>query len=101
MTTSYFDTLAYIQDHCPELLKPDCWPPSSPDLNPCDYFLWDVLEANVWNKSRIMSIEHLKQRILEEWEIFPQDMISNAIEAFRKRLRKCIEVGGGHIERYV
>lgn len=93
-------TLEYISNHCPNLIKPHFWPPKSPDLNPCDYFLWDVLETNVW-KTKVTSIQHLKQRILEEWEIFPQDMISNAIDAFRKRLHKCVELNGGHIERYI
>ena len=24
------------------------WPPSSPDVNPLDYFFWDILETNVY-----------------------------------------------------
>ena len=25
------------------------WPPRSPDLNPCDYYLWGFLKARVYN----------------------------------------------------
>jgi hypothetical protein len=24
------------------------WPPNSPDLNPCDYFLWGFLKENIF-----------------------------------------------------
>jgi hypothetical protein len=27
-----------------ELLARVCWPPKSPDLNPCDFYLWEELK---------------------------------------------------------
>jgi hypothetical protein len=34
------------------------WPACSPDLNPCDFYLWDTLKVKVYvNKPLIMSSE--------------------------------------------
>jgi hypothetical protein len=38
------------------------WPPYCPDLNPCDYFLWDFLKNTV-SKCRLHTIEELQQGI--------------------------------------
>ncbi|QQP42134.1 Transposable element tcb1 transposase [Caligus rogercresseyi] len=39
-----------VQNWCLENLdmfwSKEFWPPSSPDLNPCDYYLWGVLERD-------------------------------------------------------
>ena len=96
-------TLTYLQEHCHELLKPDFWPPNSPDLNPCDYAVWGTLEANIWNhrRNQITTLEDLKQRIVEEWDALSQDFINNSINSFRKRVRMVVERNGGHIEKYL
>lgn len=39
------------------------WPPRSPDLNPCDYFLWPFLKNQLYNFEEIESIESLKEKI--------------------------------------
>ena len=38
------------------------WPPRSPDLNPCDYFLWGYLKSKVYTQ-RPRSVEELKDAI--------------------------------------
>ena len=35
------------QENCLACTKKDEWPPSSPDLNPLDFSIWSILEANV------------------------------------------------------
>ena len=96
-------TLAYLEEHCCQFLKPDLWPPNSPDLNPCDYAIWGTLEARIWNHNRfnIKTIEDLKERIVEEWDALPQEMIDKSIDSFRKRVRMLIQQNGGHIEKYI
>ena len=34
----------------PKFLDKTMWPPRSPDLNPCDYFLWGYLKDKVYAK---------------------------------------------------
>ena len=80
-------------------MKPDFWRPNSPDLNPCDYVIWGTLEAKIWkyNRFQITTFEDLKERILEEWDALPQDVISRAINWFKKRVYIVIKKNGGHI----
>ena len=32
-----------------KLVDKDLWPPRSPDLNPCDFYLWGCLKSVVYN----------------------------------------------------
>jgi len=41
----------------------------SPDLNPVDYEVWGVLQQRVY-RSRNSDVDHLKQRLIEEWRCF-------------------------------
>ena len=40
-------TQAWLYDNMPHHWSPDLWPPSSPDCNPLDYFVWGVVEREV------------------------------------------------------
>ncbi|QQP41629.1 Uncharacterized protein FKW44_016060, partial [Caligus rogercresseyi] len=40
------------------------WPPSSPDLNPCDYYLWGILERDT-NKRAHNTVDSLKAAIIQ------------------------------------
>ncbi|QQP51939.1 Uncharacterized protein FKW44_013436, partial [Caligus rogercresseyi] len=40
------------------------WPPSSPDLNPYDYYLWGVLERDT-NKRAHNTVDSLKAAIIQ------------------------------------
>ena len=73
------------------------WPPNSPDLNVMDYSIWSILEAEACSKPH-QSIEALKKSLVKAWNAIPQDIIDKAMDDFPKRLKKCIEVGGGHFE---
>ena len=55
---------------------------------------------NVYRGRHITSMEHLKAALVEEWEAFPQSAINKAIDHYRKRLRRVVDVEGGHIERF-
>ena len=54
------------------------WRRSSPDLNPVDYEVWRVLQQCVYC-SRIRDVDHLKQRLIEEWRCFDQNIIDRAV----------------------
>jgi hypothetical protein len=43
-----------------ELLARVCWPPRSPDLNPCDFYLWGKLKSVVYANNP-HDLEALKQ----------------------------------------
>ena len=77
------------------------WPSCSPDLNPCDFFLWGYLKSKVWSGGAINSVAELKDRItaaIHELDTVDRHKIANACNAFVVRAHKCIAAQGGHFE---
>lgn len=99
------ETQELIRDNVPDFIQVDIspqrnngeWPPNSPDLNVMDYSIWSILEAEACSKPH-QSIEALKKSLVKAWNAIPQDIIDKAVDDFPKRLKKCIEAGGGHFE---
>lgn len=44
---------------------PNLWPPRSPVIAPCDYFLWGFIKNSVY-KAKITPVRVLKQRISDK-----------------------------------
>ena len=78
----------------------DLWPPRSPDLNPCDFYLWGRLKQLVYS-TPIPSLEALRERICACAEQLDRSEISRAIDSFPMRLKLLIEHNGGVIESYL
>jgi len=91
------DTVEFLYRNTPDFISPLLWPPNSPDLNPVDYEVWGVLQQRVY-RSRIRDVDHLKQRLIEEWRRFDQNIIDRAVRQWRVRLRTCVRANGGHFE---
>ena len=51
--------------------------------------------TNVWIHK---NISELKNVLLKIWDELPQYAEKESIASFRKRLRACINTGGGHFE---
>jgi len=71
-------------------LHAEMWPPNSPDLNPVDYSIWDILQERV-HRSRIHDVKELKERLLREWRLLDHTIIiiiiiTAAIPQWRSRL---------------
>jgi len=73
------------------------WPARSPDLTPCDYFLWGYLKSRVYN-DRPRTLEDLKNRIRAETANILVDMLERVGQNFRIRLNQCIDNGGHHLQ---
>lgn len=76
------------------------WPPRSPDLAPCDFFLWGHLKAEVY-KHRPKNLEELKAAIIQEIAAIPREMTERAMRSFRFRLQACITNEGRHMPEVV
>ena len=94
------ETVALLTRETPDFIPPTLWPPNSPDLNPVDYKVWSVLQERVY-RSRIRDVDHLKERLLEEWSLFDQRIIDKAVKQWRERLRACVRADGGHFEHHL
>ena len=72
------------------------WPPCSPDLTPCDFFLWGYLKAKVYEQ-RPQTLEALKEAIRQEVAAITPEMILKFMDNYRERLHQCINIQGRHL----
>ena len=70
------------------------WPPRSPDLTPCDFFLWGYLKDKVY-VSVPASLGELERRIRAEINNLKcTRMVRHTVHAMRDRAAECINVNG-------
>lgn len=79
------------------------WPPSSPDVNPLDYFFWDKVKTRVYAGRRgkpFASEEELQAKIRSVWKECATDIvpIRKAIKQFVPRLKAVEEKEGYSIK---
>lgn len=73
------------------------WPPRSPDLNPCDYYLWGRVKSLVYSEE-INSLQQLKEKIQHVLQFeLQQDEIARAVDDFPKRMNLLKSARGGLI----
>lgn len=94
------ETISLLQRETPNFIPPTLWPPNSPDLNPVDYRIWSILQERVY-RDRITDLEHLKYRIVEEWDKLDHSVIVKSIQQWRKRLLSCVRANGGQFEHTI
>ena len=63
--------------------QPTEWPPRSPDLTPCDFFLWGFVKGNVFTTPP-PSIEDLRDRVVNELANLREDpeMIKKGVQGY-------------------
>ena len=74
------------------------WPPRSPDLTPCDFFLWGYVKGLVYVPPLPTCVEGLKERITEALKTVTQDMLQRVWQELDYRLDVCRLTSGAHIE---
>jgi len=52
-----------------------CWPPRSPDITPCDFFLWGYIKDRLFIPPLPVSLNELKQRITTAVASVDEDML--------------------------
>ncbi|GFR08755.1 t-complex protein 1 subunit delta [Trichonephila clavata] len=61
------------------------WPPYSPDLNPCNYYLWGYLKSKVWQTSPT-NLPELKTAITTAVNTIDSEACSRVMVGFQNRL---------------
>lgn len=69
------------------------WPPYSPDLNPCDYYLWSRAKQEYLSSP---DIQNHKMAFENKMADIPLQECQNAIDDFPRRLQMCLGAEGGH-----
>ncbi|GFU31264.1 transposable element Tc1 transposase [Trichonephila clavipes] len=73
------------------------WPAYSPDLNPIEH-VWDALRIRIAARlHHPENTQQLKQMLIEEWTLLPQEMFHLLVLSMRRRCEATIAVRGGHI----
>ena len=88
-------TQAWLYQQLPRHWPSDLWSPSSPDLNPLDYYFWRVLEKV--NYCPYNTKQELKDAIVGAMDHMDRMEVKKACSTFCYRLKVIIEKGG-HIE---
>ncbi|GFS97232.1 t-complex protein 1 subunit delta [Nephila pilipes] len=73
------------------------WPLYSPDLNPCDYYLWSYLKSKVWQTSPT-NLPELKTAITTAVDTIDSEACSRVMVGFQNRLTAVLVKDGGHFE---
>ena len=74
------------------------WPARSPDLAPCDYFLWGHLRQLVY-RTQPSNIPHLRELITAACAEIDNEMCDRACRSLPDRLRECLRLGGSQLTK--
>jgi len=92
--------MAVVRAMFPDRLISRCgdvpWPPRSPDLSMCDFFLWGYLKSRVY-EGKPRTLEELKGAIRKQIGMINQELLERVEANFRERLQMCILQNGRHL----
>ena len=91
------ETQAWLQKEYYDFVPFSHWPPSSPDLNPLDYFVWSYVE-NITNITSYNTKASLIAAIQQVFTMLPPALVEKACSQFWIRIEAVIEAEGGYIE---
>ena len=91
------ETQAWLQKECYDFVPFSHWPPSCPDLNPLDYFVWSYVE-NITNMTSHNTKASLIAAIHRVFAELPPAVVEKACSQFRIRIEAVIKAEGGYIE---
>lgn len=118
-----FETIWFQQDGCPahdtlvnrEYLNDNfpnhvigrhgdiLWPPRSPDLTPCDFFLWGYVKSKIYGfqELRANNLDELRVQIFNTLGDISPEMLFNVRRNFYDRLGYCLTAAGGLFEHLI
>ena len=76
---------------------PTAWPPRSPDLTPCGFFLWGYVKVYVFREFPT-TITELKAKIRDAISSISEDTLKNVVKNTEFRIRYLIRQNGAHFE---
>jgi len=74
------------------------WPPRSPDLTPCDFFLWEFVKDAVLVPPLPANLQDLRNRIAAAVAVVDRDMLTRVWNEMDYRIDVCRITKSGHIE---
>lgn len=77
------------------------WPPRSPDLSPCDFFLWGTVKDMVYKHGRLSTVSELQDHIIAAFNVMRQQRIHhvrNAVMSVSNRFELCVARQGNQLQ---
>ena len=81
-----------VQEHVALL----CWPPRSPDITPCDFFLWGFVKDTVFVPPVPANLQKLHDCITTAVALIDRDMLTCVWNELDYRLDACRISQSGH-----
>jgi len=72
---------------------PHEWPATSPDLTPCDFFLWGWAKEEVY-RAKFHTLEKLGDRIRKVIINVQHDFLQKTVDSIPGRLRTLVDAAG-------
>lgn len=72
------------------------WPARSPDLTPCDFYLWGRLKTIVY-RQKSTTLDELREKIRTACAQLSNDELARACQAVPARMRTCVAAEGRHV----
>ena len=81
-------TQNFLRDNTPDFIRSQEWTPHSPDLNPLDYSVWDILQELVYGGRRepFANLKDLQNVIRDKWHDVDDQTVRKALLQWKRRL---------------
>ncbi len=74
------------------------WPPSSPDLNPLDFYYWNAVVRKS-NKQELFNRNDFRSQIENAMKEVSAEEIKKSVLSFTNRVRQVENAGGKYIKK--
>ncbi|OQV20803.1 hypothetical protein BV898_05149 [Hypsibius exemplaris] len=72
----------FLEEKLPSFI-PNCnIPPNSPDLNPLDYCIWNMMKEKLDKHGHVSNFAKLKRHLVAAWKEIPQEAIQASIDVW-------------------
>jgi len=84
----------------PNFISSQEWTPISPDLNPLDYSVWDILQELVYEGRHepFTNLKDLQNVIRNKWHDVDDQTVRKVMLQYERRLAAVAKQNGGPIE---
>jgi len=73
------------------------WAARSPDLTPCDFYLWGHLKSKIYREV-LPDLNQLRANIVREFQNLDQEHVRKACMSVKDRLEDCIRLDGKSVQ---
>jgi hypothetical protein len=77
------------------------WPPRSPDLTPCDFYLWGRVKEKVFQGGHFESVAAMQQAIVDAFVTIrsgEMNHVRRAVLSVKDRMELCVSTNGAQLQ---